>query len=42
MVVGNSNRLEIWNPARWAEHYADVDAQAEQMAEELAAGGARD
>ena len=39
MVVGNANRLEIWNPARWAEHYADVDSQAERMAEELAAGG---
>jgi MraZ protein len=42
MVVGNANRLEIWNPARWAEHYADVDSQAEQMAEELAAGGTAD
>jgi MraZ protein len=37
MIVGNASRLEIWNPARWAEHYADVDAQAEQLAEELAA-----
>ncbi len=42
MVVGNANRLEIWSPARWTEHYADVDAQAEQMAEELAAGGTAD
>ena len=42
MVVGNADRLEIWNPAKWAEHYADVDAQAEQMAEELAAGSAAD
>ena len=38
MVVGVDDHLELWNPKRWAEHYAELDEQAELMAEELAAG----
>jgi MraZ protein len=38
MVVGVADHLEVWNPERWAEHYAELGEQAEQMAEELAAG----
>ena len=38
VVVGVDDHLEIWNPERWTEHYAEIDAQAERMAEELAAG----
>ena len=38
MVVGVDDHLELWNPQRWAEHYTELDQQAEQMAEELAAG----
>ena len=39
VVVGVDDHLEVWNPQRWAEHYAELDEQAEQLAEELAAGG---
>ena len=35
VVVGVADHLEIWNPQRWAEHYAELDEQAERMAEEL-------
>lgn len=37
IVVGVGDHIELWNPTRWSEHYAEVDRQAEQMAEELAA-----
>lgn len=40
VVVGAADHLQIWNPERWAEHYAVIDEQAEAMAEELASGGA--
>ncbi len=40
MVVGASDHLQVWNPKRWAEAYAEIDAQAERMAEELAGGQA--
>lgn len=36
MVVGVADHLEVWHPQRWAEHYAELDEQAERMAEELA------
>ena len=36
MVVGVADHLEVWHPERWAEHYAELDEQAERMAEELA------
>jgi MraZ protein len=39
LVVGVDDHLEIWHPGRWAEHDAEIDAQAEGIAEELAAGG---
>jgi transcriptional regulator MraZ len=38
VVVGARDHLEVWNPKRWAEHYAEIDTAAVQMAEELAAG----
>ena len=38
MVVGVGDHVELWNPAKWTEHYSDLDEQAERMAEELAAG----
>jgi MraZ protein len=38
MVVGVADHLEVWQPQRWAEHYAELDEQAERMAEELAEG----
>lgn len=38
MVVGVGDHVEVWNPARWAEHYSELDQQAERMAEELATG----
>jgi MraZ protein len=38
MVVGVDDHFEVWNPDRWTEHYAELDEQAERMAEELASG----
>jgi MraZ protein len=37
MIAGDGDNLQIWSLERWNEHFADVKAQAEQMAEELAA-----
>ena len=37
VVVGADDHLEVWSPERWAEHSADMDAQATAVAEELAA-----
>lgn len=39
VIVGVDDHLEIWTTERWAEHDAEIDAEAEGMAEELAAGG---
>ena len=36
VVVGVANQLEIWNAERWREHNEEIDAGAEQMAEEVA------
>ena len=36
VVIGVEDHLEAWNPKRWTEHYAEIDAQAVAMAEELA------
>jgi transcriptional regulator MraZ len=38
MVVGVADHLEVWDPKRWSEHYAELDEHAERMAEELAGG----
>jgi MraZ protein len=38
MIVGVDDHLEVWNPARWADHDAEIDAKADRMAESLAAG----
>ena len=40
VVVGVDDHLEIWHPHRWSEHEAEIESQAEAIAEELAAGGA--
>ena len=36
VVIGVDDHLELWNPERWAEHSAEIDDQAERLAEELA------
>ena len=38
-VVGVDDHIEVWDPKRWAEHDAEIDAQTDRMSEELAAGG---
>lgn len=38
-VVGVMDRLEIWNPERWAEEQGRIDAGAEEIASRLAGGG---
>ena len=40
VVVGVDDHLEIWSPDRWREHNAEIDAEADRIAEELAAGAA--
>jgi MraZ protein len=42
MIVGVDDHLEVWDPARWAEHDAEIDAKADNMAESLAAGTGED
>jgi MraZ protein len=39
VVVGVADHLEVWDAKRWADHYAEIDATAAAMAEELAARG---
>ena len=39
VVIGVADHLEIWSAERWAEHYAEIDATAGEIAEELAGGG---
>jgi MraZ protein len=41
VVIGVADHLEVWDAGRWADHYAEIDAAATEMAEELA-GGAGD
>jgi MraZ protein len=38
IVVGVDDHLEVWDPARWSEHDAEIDAETDRMAEALAAG----
>jgi MraZ protein len=40
VLVGVDDHIEVWNPERWVEHDAEIEAQAEEMSEELATGGA--
>ena len=42
VVVGVGDHLEVWNPQRWADHYGEIDAEAEQVAEELASESGAD
>jgi MraZ protein len=39
MIVGVDDHLEVWNPERWTDENAEIDAEADRMAEALAAGG---
>jgi MraZ protein len=39
VVAGVMNRLEIWNPARWAEENARIDADTDEISRGLAGGG---
>ncbi len=38
MVIGVADHLEIWNTEAWADHDAEIDATAAEIAEELAHG----
>ncbi len=38
VVIGVADHLEIWNVQAWAEHDAEIDATAAEIAEELAGG----
>jgi len=38
IVVGVGDHVEVWDPQRWQDHYAELDAQAGELAEELAGG----
>ena len=39
VVIGVADHLEVWNAKRWAEHDAEIGAEAAELAEGLAAGG---
>jgi MraZ protein len=39
VVVGVGDHLEIWSPGTWGSEDAEVDAQANEIAEELGNGG---
>ena len=41
VVIGVADHLEIWNTSTWAEHDAEIDATAAEIAEELAGGAGR-
>lgn len=38
VIVGVDDHLEIWSPDRWDEHEAEIESEAEAIAEQLAAG----
>ena len=35
MIVGVDDHLEVWAPGAWGEHDAEIDAQADELAESL-------
>jgi MraZ protein len=37
VVIGANNRLEVWSPQRWAQTLAEVEANAEMIAEQFSA-----
>ena len=39
MVVGVDDHLEIWEPDAWRAHDAEIDAQADELAESLGGEG---
>ena len=40
VVVGVDDHLEVWSPERWTEHDAEIEAQADEIAESLGSGEA--
>ena len=40
MIVGVDDHLEVWSPDAWSEHDAEIDAQANELAESLGGEGA--
>ena len=40
VIVGVDDHLEVWSPERWGEHDAEIDAQADEIAESLGAAEA--
>jgi MraZ protein len=40
VIVGVDDHLEVWSPQRWSEHDAEIDAQADEIAESLGAAEA--
>jgi MraZ protein len=38
VVIGVTDHLEIWDAKRWAEHYAEINESAAEMAAEIARG----
>ncbi len=39
MVVGVDDHLEVWEPDAWRAHDAEIDAQADELAESLGGEG---
>jgi MraZ protein len=37
VIVGVDDHLEVWSPEAWAEHDAEIDAHADELAESLGA-----
>lgn len=37
-IIGVKDRVEVWNEKAWSENKAEVEKQAEQLAEKLARG----
>lgn len=40
VIVGVDDHLEVWSPERWREHDAEIEAQADEIAESLGSGDA--
>ena len=38
MIVGVDDHLEVWEPKAWSDHDAEIDAQADELAESLGGG----
>lgn len=40
VIIGVYKRLEIWNPVHWEKYKAELEKEAEQLAEKMGAAGA--